>query len=121
MGDPQVAEYILMVALNENLSRDNADLLGAAANLALVDCFDRRILREQFLDIVGNAASVQSYLTRVRTVRLIRAMLDEGILTKEKLDEAEIKLVAFGEAARKALIRQMELVVQCPTSEDKVN
>jgi hypothetical protein len=38
-----------------------------------------------------------------------------------KLDEAETKCLAFAEAARQSLVRYLEQIMLCPTSEDRVN
>lgn len=118
---PEIAEHLVQAIIGEAITPHNTDMIGAAANLVLVDCYDRRVLRDPFFEVVGIVSSLQSYMTRARIMQAIKEMIKTGEFSEAKIDEAYERLVKYAEIARKSLVKQMELIVQCPTKEDKVH
>lgn len=119
MPDPQLSEEIIMDALGAIASPVSAERLENGAVLAIVDCFDRRINRDPFITAVTNACMLHDSLGRLHFANAMMLMWKQEKLSIEELEKAVKRLTERAEDSRNRLIKEMELVVQCPLEADK--
>lgn len=107
---PIINELALIRALNPDVPI-TPDGLRAVSCLCVHACFDRRVERKFFVEVVDAMADV---FTLMRD-------LENGIVIDGKMQPATPQVVQHIKALRIGLGHRMELVQQCPTAEDKVS
>lgn len=121
MADPILNEDMILAALSVPAALAVAEQLQEASGMALANAYDRKIERAPFIDLMNAALSMSYHMAKLQVTGRIRALMERDQLTKEKLDNAAMELIAFGEASRVKLYNMTERVSQCPTSLDKVS
>jgi hypothetical protein len=116
MADPIVDERYLMAALDAPASLAAVEDLQSSALVAVIDAWDRKILRDPFVALTASAFSLHTQLGRLHMVARIHEMFKQDKLTDERLTDADLQLLAFCEAERISLVKLASLVAQCPTS-----
>ncbi len=118
--DPQLSEYAIMGNLSMPSSAETADALQIGAMLSLVAIYDRKLNRETFIEAAQGSTALYGMLGRLTIAEAILHMLEKESFTKDKIEEAVKELTTYAEAERHKIIKIMELVVQCPTSNDPI-
>jgi hypothetical protein len=121
MADPQIDEGYLLASLSIPCASTTIDQLQAGAAMAVLDGFDRKIMREPFARLLTSAISFNVYLSQLQVISRLIDLEKAQKLTAERLAEAKVQLIGFGEIERLGLLKQVQLVASCPTSEDKVS
>jgi hypothetical protein len=121
MPDPLLDEPLILLQLNVPVSVNSVERLQQGAVLAVIDGFDRKVLREPFLNITSDAFRLATNLEKLELISRIMELQKQDKLTAEHLADAHGQLLASSETSRLAVINQLHLISQCPTSEDKVN
>lgn len=90
--------------------------ISLAAAMAVMDCFDRKVQREFFWDVLTKAGQM---FTSVKQAEIIAAV-QSGKGETEPAPEM-IQVVQQIRALRRSLYEKMTLVAQCPTDDDKIS
>ena len=105
------------------------EALQSGALLSIVDSYDRRILRENFVPVASISLGLHTAMGRMDTLLSVRTLISrrggdrtpEDATLLDHIDKALQHLIAYAEGKRSELKQRMELVVQCPTAEDTVS
>jgi len=82
----------------------------------VVDCFDRRVSRELFLDVLANSLYLHDFIGCLNLTSRIQHMAKESKLTEAMLDSAVKEFISSAEGIRASLLGRMEKVVECAPS-----
>jgi hypothetical protein len=116
--DPLLAEHALLGNLSMPCSAENSEPLQVGAMLTLVAMYDRKLPRAEFVKVAEAVTALYEMLGRLCIAESVKHMMEKGVFTKGKIDDAAKELIAYGEAERHKIVKHMELIQQCPTSED---
>lgn len=125
MTSPVIDEEVMLEALQktapEQLSQNTMRLRTGAAML-LLDAYDRKITRDQFIAALGAAHELTDMLGRYEIMLNVKKYDQEkGAITKVDI-ETTLKKVADKIGVLTTQCSEMaELVHQCPTDEDRVH
>lgn len=111
----------MMALLSLPATEANSAKLQQAALLALVDGFDRKLLREKYIEVAELTLGLKDAIARQSVVGSIDELFRAGDLTQEEMDTALTALDRMVERSRINLLEAMANVVRCPTSADTVN
>lgn len=120
-SDPQMYEPQLLDVLSVPAGVLTVERLQSGALMSVVDAFDRRIMRYPFIDLVQAAMVLNNQLGRLTLVAAIAEEVKNKTVTPEKLAEAIVGLTERAEIQRLKVLKLMQLVAACPTSEDNVH
>ncbi len=101
---------------------DNTSRLQAAALLSLLDAYDRRLTRDNFVTLASAALALHTQIGKLYLIDSVRengliGALDDGVL----LSRATAGVRGLATDAHAELFKLMHKVVACPTSQDKVH
>lgn len=118
--NPQFCEKVILDALDNISTPGAAQNLQAGAQLSILDAFDRGINRDAFIDILKEAMLLHTFTSRLSMVAHMKAIVDKrsAPVSTDELTEAVHEVTALCEQHRTSLIKQMDLVVQCPLEMD---
>lgn len=101
---------------------DTMDFLRHASVNAIVDCFDRKVEREFFIEALSAAFNLNEYGRRAQLLHaLLEGIVSENPLPVERLKEIQAELLAGTETHRVALHRKMELVAKMAYEGDPIH
>ena len=118
---PLIDENTLIQALLTEISPENIDKIRSGAVLSVIDAFDRRITRVQFLDILATALPLYDWLGSLQTVQRVDSINKKQKLTEESLAEAVAEYCSRSDAVRLTLLRCMRGVVACAPSDASIH
>jgi hypothetical protein len=119
--DPLLAERAVLGNLSMPCSVETADPLQVGAMLTLIAMYDRRLERESFIALAEGVTALFGMLGRLCIAESVKHMMEKGVFTQAKIEEAAKELVAYGEAERHKVLNIMKKVEQVPTSDDTIN
>ena len=121
MADPIFDEAYIMHLLTAPPSPENCEYHQTGAAQALVDLYDRKVTREEFITAASQCLSLYSTTSKLRMVHAIRDTFDSDGLSAEKFDKADHDCREVITKQAGILITTVKRLMQCPTSEDKVH
>ena len=121
MADPVFNEQYILKMLDVPVGLASIDRLQTATMLTIVDGFDRKLKREAFVRLIANALSAHANLGRLQFIKLLMDLHTQHPVTLEQLVMASTEMVAYCETERVSLVKQFQLVAQCPTSLNKIH
>ncbi len=121
MTDPVLHEETIMDTLDCLPVPENTGRLQAAALLSLLDAYDRKLTRENFVTLASAAMALHTQVGKLYMIDSVRENNLIGVLDTGMLDKATAGVRSMTEDAHTELFRLMRKVVSCPTSEDKVH
>src|SRR5882672_938498 len=121
MTDPVLHEPTIMDTLDCTPYPENTSRLQAAALLCLIDAYDRKLTRENFVTLASAALSLHTQIGKLFLIDSIRENDRIGMLDTAMLDKAARGCQGMTSGAHAELYGLMNKVVQCPTSADRVN
>jgi hypothetical protein len=119
--DPLLAENAILGNLSMPSSAENTEPLQVGAMLTLVAMYDRKLQRDSFVEIAESVTGLFGMLGRLSIAESILHMMEKGVFTQAKIEDAAKELIAYGESERHKILKIMKLVQQVPTSEDTIN
>lgn len=120
-GDPQIDENACIFMLSQEVNTQTLPYHQNAALQVLADLYDRKVTREVFMTECGNAIGLYATLAKLYITQQTRSMMADASLTPEIITDYETKLVEIATRKAASLVKCMELLKQCPWSEDKVH
>jgi hypothetical protein len=118
--DPVLCEPAILGTLALPCSVETSPSLQLSSMLALCDMFDRKLERDSFEIVAVHVTALCGMLGRLAIAESVLRMMDKKTFDRDKMETAVKELVVFAEAERRAIVKQMELVAQVPTSEDTI-
>lgn len=121
MADPLIDEQLLLALLELPSTADNSSRLQQGVLNSLADAYDRKIKRDNFLDVALAALTIKDALGRQQIMRSVDDHYRSGTLNQKLLDEAIEGLTKTVELERHKLYAYMRAISLCPTSKDTLN
>lgn len=125
MTSPVIDENVMVEALKPAAPEDigeNARRLHAGAQLLLLDAYDRKVTRDQFIAAAGAAFFLIDALGRHEMISSVKRFeIDHGIVTKADIEVALAAVVALVQQHAEQCSKMAGLITQCPKDEDKVH
>lgn len=121
MADPVLDENLILEALQRVPSYSNIGALQQGALQSLIDMYDRKMTREQFLHNAATAVSLYGQTCKLWMLGQMREAFDNGDLDIARIMQAEGALVAIMRKQTSELTEIVEQLKQCPTSQDAVH
>jgi hypothetical protein len=119
--DPVLHEPTIMDTLDCRVDPGNASRLQTAALLSLIDAYDRRLTRENFLVLAEAALGMHTQIGKLYMMASVADNYNLGVLDDLMVERAVNGTSAMAVKAHDELYGLMKKVVMCPTSDDKVN
>jgi len=120
-GDPQINEAGCVFMLQQEINAETLPYHQNAALQVLIDLYDRKVTREEFLHHAGIVVTFYSTLAKLNVIDQVRAMTITNTLTLETVDTSHVKLHEIAAAKAAMLSKFMTLMAQCPMSDDVVH
>ncbi len=95
--------------------------LKLAATSCVVAAFDRRLMRDEFLNVLAGACSLTWTIERYRTLISLRESMKAGALTPENVEHSIASMAKNVADERKALVELAKRVAACPDTGDTIN
>ena len=121
MTDPILYEPSIMQTLDCAAEVDNVQRLQAACMLSLVDAYDRKLTRDEFIVLCDAAVTLHTQMGKLYMIDSISNNYKFGHLDGPMIERAEAGLNISCTATHAELHRLMKRIVSCPTSEDQVH
>lgn len=112
---------MMLGVLSIAASPEMGERLRQGTLLAVLDAFDRKIQRENFIDILGTALNLDGYAARLILLDNMHQLFKDKDLTPERFAEAQEGLIKLVDDARMKLYRHMQLVAACPAGDTPVH
>lgn len=120
-GDPRINEQGCLFMLQQPVNLETLPYLQNAALQVVVDLYDRKVTREEFMKSAGDAITLYAMLAKLYVTAQTSDLHDKGTLTSDTIQTYADKLVLQASGRMAALAKMMTLLVQCPTSDDVVH
>ena len=121
MADPVFDEEFINHLLRVTPSINTVDALQSGAAQALVDLYDRKVTREEFIACASQCLSLYSQTAKLWMLHNIKHTFDEHGLTAEKFELADKQMVELLTKQAQGVMAIVDRLMQCPTSQDKVH
>lgn len=121
MANPVLDEQNILDLLQLPIQLQTISAIQAGAAQALVDLFDRKVTRAEFMDEAGTCLSLYAQTAKLWMLANIKAASDEAGLDTVAFEKAErgvTNLIGRDVERVVALVKRLQ---SCPTSEDKVH
>lgn len=121
MADPVLDEDYIMQLLRSPVTHETADLIQGGAAQALVDLYDRKVTRDEFVAACSRCLSLYGKASRFNMLQDVRVVFDAGNLDKNSFDVADKGLRDAIRTQSEGLVDLVKRLMQCPTSRDPIN
>lgn len=121
MADPVLDEDNILHMLSAPLTLDTLDYVQSGAAQALVDLYDRKVTREQFIALASPVLAFYAQIARLRMIVSVDEVFAQGTLDQATLDKAKVGIVTLLEKQRGTVVDTVKKLMECPTSEDRVH
>ncbi len=121
MTDPVLHEPTIIDTLDCSPVPENTGRLQAAALLSLLDAYDRKLTRDNFVTLASAALALHTQVGKLYMIDSVRENNLIGVLDAGMLEKATAGVLMMTRDAHTELFGLMRRVVACPTSEDKVH
>lgn len=120
-GDPVLDEEGILELLSVPVSPATIAALQAGAVQALLDLYDRKVTREEFIQSAAPCIELHAQAAKLWMLGNINRVHAQGELTEERFRQAHEGLTSLTTAAAARVHDIVSKVMQCPTSEDKIH
>lgn len=120
-GDPVLDEEGILELLSMPVQVQTISALQAGAVQALLDLYDRKVTREEFIKSAAPCIELHAQAAKLWLLNNISRVYADGALDAERLTKAHDGLTAITTAAAARVHDIVSKLTQCPTSEDKVH
>lgn len=121
MADPLLDEAAILEDLQMPVTEDTVIQMQRACCAALFDCYDRKVTRDQFVTMTSACLALYGALHKLFIINNVKASFHRDEITapnlKVTIEAAENKVRSLCGNVQHV----MELLIQCPTSQDKVH
>ena len=121
MASPILNEALIASMLGTEPVAASAEYLRTAALMIIIDAYDRKIEREEFITAAKSAVQLIEMMGRLESVTGVHASFTSQHLTAERLEEAIRVLTSNAETNRVSLAHFMERLIQCSEDGQTIN
>jgi hypothetical protein len=121
MADPILNEQEIILLLRAAASPDNVARLQTGAVQALIDLYDRKVTREEFLHSAAPCLTLYGSAAKLWLLENIHGVYAEGALDQERFTQAARGLEDLIRKQAESVIDIVRRMQLCPTSEDRVH
>lgn len=109
--------HMLMAPVNV----DTIDYIQTATAQALCDLYDRKVTREEFVNMAGPCLALYAQTARLRLMHSVEAAFQDSGITQDTLNIAKEGITSLITKQRDTVIGIVRRLQECPTSEDVVH
>lgn len=120
-GDPLIDEEGILELLSVPVQANTIGALQAGAVQALLDLYDRKVTREEFIKSAAPCIELHAQAAKLWLLNNITRVYADGELDEERLKRAHDGLTAITTTAASRVHDIVSKLVECPTSEDKIH
>lgn len=121
MADPVFNEDHIIALLRMPILNSSLGALQAGAIQSMIDLFDRKVTREEFVEQLAPCIALYGTATKMWLLDNIEAVHDDGDLNKEKFKAARAALVELARKQSETVVELVKRLQMCPSSQDKVH
>jgi hypothetical protein len=121
MADPLLDEANIIRMLSEPADLEHAEDIQAGAVQAVMDLYDRKVTREEFVGNLAIALQLYGMCSKLWILNNIRTVFARGDLDADKFDRANHDLCATIGAQANVVAAVVKRLQECPTSMDQVH
>lgn len=120
-GDPVLDEEGILELLRVPVQPETISALQAGAVQALLDLYDRKVTREEFIKSAAPCIELHAQAAKLWMLTNIWRVHSSGDLTDDRFKVASEGLTNITTAAAARVHDIVSAVMQCPTSGDKIH
>lgn len=121
MADPVFDESCVIALLQSTARPENVARLQTGAVQALVDLYDRKATREEFINNAGTCIALYGQVSKLWMLDNIEAANADGVLDKNCFETARRGLEDLIRHQSERVVEIVRRLQQCPTSTDPIN
>ena len=121
MAGTTLNEELVVAMLGTVPAAEHGENLRTAALMVLLDAYDRKVTRESFFDTARNALQLNEMMGRLESISGVHSSYKANLITDEKLQAAIGVITGHADTCRKALIKDMALLMECAEDGATVN
>jgi hypothetical protein len=121
MADPLMDEQLILDQLRVEPGYENIAKLQAGALQALIDMYDRKMTRGEFMHCAASAVALYGQTSKLVMLGSVRQAFDCGDLDIARIVQAEGQLIDLIRRQSGTVAEIVERLRQCPTSQDAVH
>lgn len=121
MADPVFDEDDIIHLLRAPVVPGAIDALQRGSMQALLDLYDRKVDRKEFIAAGSLCVTMYAMLSRVYVLKSIEQLFRDGELAQGSFDKANEEIAQLVRVQAEALIEVVKRLQMCPTSKDKVH
>jgi hypothetical protein len=121
MADPVNDENMILELLRSPIKAETAGRLQSGAVQALIDIYDRKTTREEFLQMAAPCVALYGQVCKLWILQSIQSVFEDGDLDKERFDKAREGLEDVIRVQAESVIEIVKRLQMCPTSQDAVH
>jgi hypothetical protein len=121
VADALLNERYIKELLRMPPTLSNCDAIQTGAAQTLLDIYDRKVTREEFMAMAGRCLSLYAQCSKMWVLNSIREVHLDGTLTDAKFDEANAEIADIIRKMAEQVIEDVKRLEMCPGSKDPVN
>ena len=121
MPDPILDEEMIIDLLRCPLKPETMMRIQAGAMQALADIYDRKVTREEFMEMASPCVALYAQACKLWLLHNIRRVYDTDDLTTARFEEASTGLEDLLRVQCETVIEIVKRLQLCPTSADKIH
>lgn len=121
MADPILDEDDIMSLLRSPISAENVSRLQAGAVQALIDVYDRKVTRDEFVNLASPILALYGQVGKLWMLSNIRDVYDAGNLDNGKFVAANTTMEDLIRKQAETVIEIVKRLKLCSTSQDVVH
>lgn len=120
--DPLIDESILIEALDVTISSETIQQIQSGAFLLVLDAWDRKVTRDQFIAALGAAQALIDSVARVSLMSNVkRHQARSGAVTPADIESAVHGCMEMAKDSNRECLKMAQLLKQCATKEDPIH
>lgn len=121
MSDPVFDEDYICALLAVPVNLQMIVTLQTGALQALIDLYDRKVTREEFMNNVAPCVTLYGQCAKLWMLASVQKAYAENDLTEERFQQTEKSMVELIRKQSQTVIEIVKRLQLCPTSQDKVH
>lgn len=121
MSDPVIDEEEIIALLKAPVSPETVARLQQGAIQALLDIYDRKVTRDQFIDMASPCIALYGQMAKLWIMANVRMSYYHGDVDEVRINAAIDGLEKLARVQAESVIEVVKRLQMCPTSQDRIN
>lgn len=121
MADPILDEDMIVTLLKTPVSVQNVNAIQAGAVQALIDLYDRKCTREEFVNLASPVLALYGQAAKLSLLANVEIVYDSGDLDKDRFNRARDGLVDLIRKQTETVIDVVKRLQLCAGTQDHVH